>query len=170
MKQLLTSLLILFISSVFIIGCNDKTASSTTEETKSSFDLSSARKTIDSLNSAFAGYVGNADSVGLSSLYSSDATLMMPNMTTTSGRAGIQSAFAGMMGAMGPINISLKTTDLWGYEDLLTEVGTYSLTTKDGKEVDKGKYIDLWKMEDGKWKLHRDIFNSDLPCPPAPSK
>jgi ketosteroid isomerase-like protein len=68
------------------------------------------------------------------------------------------------------VNITLNTTDLWGYDDLLTEVGTYTLTSKDGKEVDKGKYIDLWKMEDGKWKLHRDIFNSDLPCPPAPSK
>ena len=35
------------------------------------------------------------------------------------------------------------------------------MTDKSGKEIDKGKYIVLWKMEDGKWKLHRDIFNSD---------
>jgi ketosteroid isomerase-like protein len=28
----------------------------------------------------------------------------------------------------------------------------------------KGKYIVLWKKENGKWKLHRDISNSDLPA------
>jgi ketosteroid isomerase-like protein len=45
------------------------------------------------------------------------------------------------------------------------------MTDKDGKEIDRGKALELWKMEDGKWKLFRDIFNSDLPCmPPPPSK
>ena len=52
---------------------------------------------------------------------------------------------------------------VWGTEELVTEVGSYTMTDKAGKEIDKGKYIDLWKMEDGKWKLHRDIFNSDMP-------
>jgi len=170
MKQLLTSLTILLISSVLIIGCNDKTASSTSEEMKSTFDLASARKTVDSLNSEFASYVGKGDTVALTNLYSSDAILMPPNMARASGKPAIQTAFSGMVGAMGPVNISLTTTDLWGNDDLLTEVGTYTITSKDGKEIDKGKYIDLWKMEDGKWKLHRDIFNSDMPCPPAPSK
>ena len=170
MKQLLSSILILSIIAAFIIGCNENTASSTTEETKSDLDLSSARKTIDSLNREFSNYLGKGDSVGLVSLYSSDATLMAPNMATASGKAGIQSAFSGMMGMFGPVNITLNTTDLWGYDALLTEVGTYTITSKDGKEIDKGKYIDLWKMEDGKWKLHRDIFNYDLACPPAPSK
>lgn len=169
MKQLLSTLTSFVVLFVFITGCNDKTASSTSEETKSSFDLGSARKAIDSLNSAFAAYVNKGDTVGLAGLYTNDATLMAPNMATASGRAAIQSAFSGMMGAMGPINLSLTTTDLWGYDALLADVGTFSIT-KDGKEIDKGKYIDLWKMEDGKWKLHRDIFNSDMPCPPAPSK
>jgi ketosteroid isomerase-like protein len=35
---------------------------------------------------------------------------------------------------------------------------------KDGKQIDKGKYIVLWKKEDGKWKLFRDCYNSDLPA------
>ena len=52
---------------------------------------------------------------------------------------------------------------------MVSEVGSYSMTDKSGKEIDKGKYIVLWKMEDGKWKLHRDIFNSDMP-PMAPTK
>jgi len=52
---------------------------------------------------------------------------------------------------------------------MVNEVGSYSMTDKKGKEIDKGKYIVLWKMEDGKWKIHRDVFNSDMP-PMAPTK
>jgi ketosteroid isomerase-like protein len=31
--------------------------------------------------------------------------------------------------------------------------------------MDRGKYIVVWKDEGGKWKLHRDIWNSSLPAP-----
>ena len=91
MKQLLTSLLIFFISSVLFVACNDKTASSTTEEIKPTFDLAGARKTIDSLNAVFGSMVSKGDSVGLASLYTSDAKFMMPNSPTVSGRSAIQS-------------------------------------------------------------------------------
>jgi hypothetical protein len=36
----------------------------------------------------------------------------------------------------------------------------------DGKVLDKGKYIVIWKKEDGTWKLHRDIWTTSVP--PAP--
>jgi ketosteroid isomerase-like protein len=168
MKRILSAFAI--IASLFLIGCGGDsgttTSTNTEKETAPSFDLAAARKTIDSLNTEFSGYVSKGDTVGLASLYSSDATIMVPNMATASSRSGVQTVFNHMLGEIGPVNIALATTDLWGYESLLTEVGTYTMT-KDGKQIDKGKYIDLWKMEDGKWKLHRDIFNSDLPCPPA---
>ena len=45
----------------------------------------------------------------------------------------------------------------------ITEEGLFEIKTKDDVQIDKGKYIVLWKKEDGKWKLHRDLSNSDLP-------
>jgi ketosteroid isomerase-like protein len=168
MKQLLTILVIFLISSVLFVACGDKTAS-TTEEIKPTFDLAGAKKVIDSTNAVFGSMVSKGDSVGLAPLYTSDAKFMMPNAPTVSGRSAIQSAFAGLFAAMGTPGLTLTTTDIWGSDELITEVGTFTMTDKSGKEIDKGKYVDLWKMEDGKWKLHRDIFNSDLP-PMAPSK
>jgi ketosteroid isomerase-like protein len=50
---------------------------------------------------------------------------------------------------------------------MLTEEGEVTLETKEGKQIDKGKYIALWKKEDDKWKLFRDCYSSDLPVPPA---
>jgi len=169
MKQLLTALAIFSISSLTFIACNDKEEVDKKDDIRPTFDIAGAKKIIDSLNVVFGSMVSKGDSVGLASLYTSDAKLMVPNMPTASGRSSIQSAFAGLFAEMGTPGLTLTTSDIWGTEELITEVGTYTMTDKAGKQVDKGKYIDLWKMEDGKWKLHRDIFNSDLP-PMAPPK
>jgi hypothetical protein len=47
----------------------------------------------------------------------------------------------------------------WAYE-----VGTFSASAPDGKVLNAGKYIVIWKREStGEWKTHRDIFNWDIP-------
>jgi ketosteroid isomerase-like protein len=174
MKQLLTVLVIFSITSLFI-ACNSNSAESgtntSTEKEMKSFDLTVVKKVIDSTNAVFGAMISKGDSVGLASLYTADAKFMTPNMPTASGRSGVQSAFAGLFAAMGTPGLTLTANEVWGTEELVTEVGSYTMTDKAGKEIDKGKYIDLWKMEDGKWKIHRDIFNSDMPpMPIAPAK
>ena len=44
MKQLLTALTIFLVSSLLFISCGDKTASSTTEEIRPTFDIAGAKK------------------------------------------------------------------------------------------------------------------------------
>ncbi len=173
MKQLLTTLAISAFSTVLFISCSNTanesgTTTATSNETKSDFDLSAARKVIDSTNAVFGGLVAKGDSVGLAAMYTSDGKLMGSNMPAATGRNAIQAAFGGLFAAMGPIDLNLTTVDMWGNIDMVAEEGTYTMSQK-GKEIDRGKYIVLWKMEDGKWKLFRDCFNSDLP-PAAPPK
>jgi ketosteroid isomerase-like protein len=165
MKQLLTVLGIFSITCLFI-ACNSKTASesNTATETKPVFDLTAAKKAIDSVNAEFGALVAKGDSTGIANLYHSEAKVMGANMPTVSGKAAITSAFGGML-SMGIGGATLTSSEVYGNEDMLSEVGTYSLTDKAGKEIEKGKYIVLWKMEDGKWKLFRDCFNSDTPPP-----
>jgi ketosteroid isomerase-like protein len=48
---------------------------------------------------------------------------------------------------------------------LVIEVGRATVwLVGDGGETlaDNGKYLMVWKREDGRWKRHRDIFNSDV--------
>lgn len=172
MKHLLT-FSIFAISSVLFISCSNTAEESSTDmasssETKLSFDLAAARKGIDSTNAVFGQLVAKGDSASLAAMYTADGKLMGPNMPVASGRNAIQSAFGGMFAAMGPVDLALTAVDVWGNSDMVIEEGTYTMNQK-GKEIDRGKYIVLWKMEDGKWKLFRDIFNSDLP-PAAPAK
>ena len=171
MKQLLTVLVIFSITSLFI-ACSSNTAeesgtNTATEERAKSFDLAAVKKVIDSINTVFGSMISKGDSVGLASLYTSDAKFMVPNMPTASGTNAIQTAFAGLFAAMGTPGLTLTANEVWGTEELVTEVGSYTMTDKTGKQIDKGKYIDLWKMEGGQWKLYRDIFNSDNPPPPS---
>jgi len=166
MKQLLTVLVIFSITSLFI-ACNSNTAESgtntVTEKEMKPFDLAAAKTAIEAANSEFGSLVSKGDSVGLAALYTSDAKFMTPNMPTASGRSAIQSAFAGLFAAMGTPGLKLTTDEVSGNEEMVSEVGSYSMKDKNGKEIDKGKSIVLWKMEDGKWKIYRDIFNSDMP-------
>jgi ketosteroid isomerase-like protein len=174
MKQLLTVLVIFSITSLFI-ACNSNTAESgtntVTEKEMKPFDLAAAKTAIDASNAEFGNLVSKVDSVGLAALYTSDGKFMAPNMPAFSGKANIQSAFSGMFAETGPIDLKLTSNEVSGNEEMVSEVGSYSMTDKKGKEIDKGKYIVLWKMEDGKWKIHRDVFNSDMPpMPMAPAK
>ena len=54
---------------------------------------------------------------------------------------------------------------MWGTPEIVTEEGELSLFASDDTLVEKGKYIVVWKKEEGKWKIFRDMFNSDLPVP-----
>jgi ketosteroid isomerase-like protein len=64
--------------------------------------------------------------------------------------------------------IELPAGNFYGDKNLVVEEGTYNFPDGKGGSVDKGKFIALWKQEDGKWKLYREIWNTDIP--PAPAK
>ena len=71
-----------------------------------------------------------------------------------------QSAFASGVAA-----IELKTVEVYGQDTTATEVGEYALRDKVGKVLDRGKYIVIWRHDDGQWKLLRDMFSSNVPPP-----
>ncbi len=144
----------------FVLGCNEKAEETTETASASTFNLTTAKAEIVDANKEFATLFAARDSVGLANLYSQDAKFMMNGSPAISGRNNIQSALSGIMNS-GISRVDLITIDVWGSEGLVTEEGELSLFVGD-QEVDKGKYIVLWKKEDGKWRLFRDIFNSNL--------
>ena len=131
-------------------------------ETKPAFDLANAKKEIQSANLEIAQFMAKADSAGMASAYSTDGSVMLNNMPSVKGKANLTTTWASFMNA-GVSKIELNTLEVWGDENFITEEGLFEIKTKEGTQIDKGKYIVLWKKEDGKWKLHRDISNSDLP-------
>ncbi len=167
MKKIIKSATLIIISSFLFLACKDSDKPGTDQNASPAFDLAAAKTSIEAANVEFAAFIGQGDSAGLANLYTTDGKLMGPNMPVATGRSNIQSTFGGMFNAMGKLGIKLTTIEVWGNETAVTEEGTFSMTDKDGKEIDKGKYLVVWKMEDGKWKLHRDCWNSDMSLAPA---
>nr|WP_314897157.1 DUF4440 domain-containing protein [uncultured Flavobacterium sp.] len=137
------------------------------KEKEATFDKVAAKQAIEKENQIFTEAFNKGDSITAADGYTADAKFMPPNQKAVSGRKNIQTSIAGFIKA-GIGNLTIKPVEVWGNETMLTVEEEWTLTDKTGKETDHGKSLELWKMEDGKWKLFRDIFNSDLPCPPPP--
>jgi len=110
----------------------------------------------------FVTAYNHGDAAGLAALYTVDGQVMPPNMEVVSGHAALQKLFQQFWDA-GDAVIKLETVEADGVGDLAYEVGRYTLSATTGKLNDQGKYIVVWKKVDGRWKLYRDIFNSNTP-------
>jgi ketosteroid isomerase-like protein len=79
------------------------------------------------------------------------------------GAQPIQAFWQAIFG-MGIKEVKLETIEVEGQESTAIEVGKYILQGDKGQSLDEGKYIVIWKQESGRWKLYRDIFNSNKPA------
>ena len=102
---------------------------------------------------------GNA--AGVAALYTRDAKVMAPGAEIVSGPKAIEALFAGEIAA-GTKN-ALTPGEVVGMGDHAVETGKWVATSADGKHLDHGPYMTLYKKEGGEWKLYRDIWNSAMP-------
>jgi ketosteroid isomerase-like protein len=91
-----------------------------------------------------------------------------PNMEKVSGRTAIKEFWAGGISQLGLKFSELRTEELFGSGDLFTEIGSYTLKIQPAGQKpveDKGKYVIIWKQTAEGWRLHRDMWNSNMPPP-----
>lgn len=119
---------------------------------------------VDAANKKFGTAIAAGNAAGVAALYTEDAMALPPNGEAVRGRAAIEKAFQGMI-ASGVKEVTLTAQEVEGHGDTATEVGAYSVKDGAGKELDRGKYVVVWKRVQGDWKLHRDIWNSNMPMP-----
>lgn len=111
------------------------------------------------VNKEFGDAMRAGSASRLASIYSSEGQLLPPNNPIVSGAEGIESYWQGAID-MGITDANLKTEELDFQGNTVIEVGSFIL--KQGENVaDIGKYIVIWKNENGEWKYHHDIWNSD---------
>src|SRR5471030_2074161 len=97
---------------LLMTGCKNADSS------KSTFDLTAAKKEIDSANKNFTDFLSKSDSVGLSNCYTTDAKFMMPNAPAVSGKKNLESAFGGFIQG-GLTNLALTANNVWGDETMV---------------------------------------------------
>ncbi len=116
---------------------------------------------IKAANQKLSDCVAAQDADACIALYTEDGALMSPNADPYQGPAGLREGLQAMwdMG-VGAVNLTTDEVEVFG--ETAHEVGRFVLNGKDGSHMDHGKYIVIWKHEGGSWKLHRDIFNSNM--------
>ena len=165
MKKIFFSLCSVILATVLLSSCNSEAVKTETP----AFSLDSAKAAIAASNKIFGECFATGDSVKFVNSYTSDGCINPSNMPRMCGPQALAAFFNGGY-KMGIRNIKLTTEEVMGGKDAVVETGKYEMFVGDNVSAEKGKFIVVWKEENGKWKMHRDIWNSDSPPPPPPAK
>jgi len=125
---------------------------------------SKTRADIEAANQELIAALARGDAAGVAAAYTLDAQMFPANSDVVSGQAAIEKLWQEWITA-GFTNLTLEAVEVEGFGDTAHEVGKYAMPGKDGKMLDEGKYVVIWKRHQGKWKLHRDIWTTNMPAP-----
>ncbi|MBL7703663.1 MAG: nuclear transport factor 2 family protein [Ferruginibacter sp.] len=146
----------LLIVVCLLFSCADKEKAD-----KAAFDLAAVKNHIMEMNKTYSDRFMKNDTAFYNERYCKDAEVYSPGMPAVKGRDSIISFFY-QNGTNKEARIELPAGNIYGNEELVVEEGTYNFPDGKGGSFDKGKFIALWKQEDGKWKLYREIWNTDI--------
>jgi ketosteroid isomerase-like protein len=112
--------------------------------------------------------IRNGDAAGAAAMYTEDAVVFPPNMEKVSGRMAIEDFWAIGISQMGLKFSELRTEELIGSGDFIITIGSYTLTIQPAGQKpveDKGEMVIIWKQTAEGWRVHRDMWNSNMPPP-----
>jgi uncharacterized protein (TIGR02246 family) len=141
------------------------TATKVTETIKAEVvkpDLAKIKAEIQVLNNAWAVASNARDIPTILAFYAEDAISMSDDKPMFVGKAAIrkdsETWFAKRKAGT---TVSYETLDVFGDENLVTEIGTARSNDASGKLIYSGKYMAIWEKRDRKWLTIRDISNDD---------
>lgn len=123
--------------------------------------LSEIRKQIEANNKKLGEHIKKGDAKALASLYTKDAVLLPTGSNIVKGNEAIREFWDGAIKGMGVKELNLKTVEVVGKGDTVTEMGEYHTKLTTGE--DRGKYVVVWKSIPEGWKLHWDMWNTNKP-------
>jgi ketosteroid isomerase-like protein len=104
----------------------------------------------------------NYDSLDL--IYTSTARILPPGAPMISGRASIKKFWADMVQSANAKSAVLESVDVLQTAEGAVEIGKATLTIEPSGQSETQvdvKYVVYWRQEDGLWKWHIDIWNSN---------
>ncbi len=124
-------------------------------------DLSDTKKAIEKINTTYYDLFAKKDSA-IVNLYTEDGYLLSPNAPPICGRKALTKDFEDTFADGKVKGVKFMTIDVYGdSKEYVTEEGTWQVFDPQGKLLDDGKYLKLWKRTKDGWKIFRDLFNSN---------
>ncbi|RAJ77391.1 ketosteroid isomerase-like protein [Chitinophaga dinghuensis] len=121
--------------------------------------LKDIRKIIEASNAIYAD-LANKEDASILTRYTDDACLFPPNAAPVCGKDNMLKFFKS-----GPkVQVKFTIQHLYGDgKEYVTEESFYEMTDMNGKKMDEGKVIVIWKKTNDGWKMYRDMFSSNGP-------
>lgn len=158
-----TSILFLTIAlaGLFFSACNNRPSSNSEIAVKNAdtLDINEVRKIIEDQTNRFTAAHITKDTAFLNNIFTQDARVLPPNSEAVIGRKDIAQLNFDWVN-YGVYEFKETSTNLYGTTDFLIDEGTYFLRYGDEKTVENGKYINIWKQENGEWKIYSNIWNT----------
>jgi len=101
------------------------------------------------------------DAQAIAKLYTENGQLLPAGSGAIEGHVAIAAFWQSVFDA-GVVSVTLETLEVSSMGDIAAEVGRLELRNQEGQVVDTGKYVVIWKLVNGAWKLHRDIWTSSI--------
>jgi len=162
MKSTLKLTTVLAISAVTFFACNAPA------EEKKSFDPGKARVEIQAMEDAFAAGEKAKDAKAVAAYYADDAVSYSRNQEPVAGKAAIEAKIAQRLQSDSSGNHEMyKVVDMFGNDDMLVEIGSWTTMNAAGAEQDKGHYMSYFEKRNGKYVCVRDMNVTSTPLKPA---
>jgi uncharacterized protein (TIGR02246 family) len=130
-------------------------------------DLASEEKAIRDMDASWLKAAQGRDAAGEAAVFASDGVAYRQHLDPLVGPAAFQ-AYATKIATDNPkLNVMWSTEAIRIAEagDLAIQTGEYHLTglgpNSDGE--DKGRFVTVWKKENGEWKVAHDISSTTMP-------
>ncbi len=154
MLRLFSTPSLLFAIVIMVIACKNNSADSTSYS-----DFISAKQFFEQTNKDWIDYLKKGDSVSFANTYANDAKLLSSGDTIV-GRDSIIH-FLSTLYRWGITGLTDTGVGLWGCKDMYVQEYVVRFYDKTGKLAESGKEMIVWKKENDKWKVFRDIYNVD---------
>ena len=163
MKYIYKPCIILLIAALAVSCTNENSTPKETDKPLAFFDLNAAQKIIREKSDKFTESHITRDTAYLNNIFAEDAKAFPPNSEVVTGRAAIAAVNNEW------VNYDFKefrevSTAFYGNEEFLVDEGNYFLRFGADDIIDKGHYINIWKQENGEWKMFTNMWNSSLPA------
>jgi uncharacterized protein (TIGR02246 family) len=131
-----------------------------------------SKQAIDACHERFLAAMRANDPAALLRELTDDVRFMPPNQAPLQGKAAVRAWYEGVLAEATTVAVAVSQREVVVAGDWGIESGSYvwTLTPKAGGApfIARGSFLAVWHQEsDGKWKAHRDIWNSTDPVPAA---
>jgi ketosteroid isomerase-like protein len=117
---------------------------------------------------AWVAAYSKGDVDAILALYAEDAVVMPPGVPAATNRDALRDFLTTDIATSAGTTLELGASSSGVSGNIGWHAGAFTVKDTSGNAVGAGKYLEVWRKQDGKWLILRDTWNLDAP-PASPS-